>query len=163
MTVPLQPEIENALEELLNRETIELAQFIGLLEEELDALARGSADAVKQCANRKQTMLGRIFATRDAVNVVARRLACDPHMKSAEAWLARNSSIRIRRAFDDLTDHADHARQLNQLASRLLHVKLRSINERLDILQPPGLTNTVYHPKGFAAGQMSSTSVIGRA
>jgi flagellar biosynthesis/type III secretory pathway chaperone len=163
MNVTLQPEIENALEDLLQRETSELAQFISLLEEELDALAVGSADAVQSCAGRKQHLLGRIFATRDAVNAVARRTSNNPHLKSAESWLARTSSVRIRQAFDQLTDHAEHARQLNQLASRLIQVKLRSVNERLDVLRPAGRMDAVYFPEGFAAAQMSPKGIIGRA
>ena len=163
MTAALPPEIENALEDLLNRETGELAQFITLLEEELDALASGRADTVKQCASRKQSMLGRIFATRDAVNLVARRASSNPDLKSAESWLARSSSMRVRHAFENLTDHAEHARQLNQLAGRLIHIKLRSINESLDVLQPAGLMDAVYYPEGFASAQMSSKGIVGRA
>jgi flagellar biosynthesis/type III secretory pathway chaperone len=163
MNVNLQPEIENALEDLLNRETGELVQFIDLLEEELDALAAGRADAVHLCASRKQNLLGRIFATRDAVNAVVRRASSNPQLKSAESWLARTSSARIRHAFDQLTDHADHARQLSQLAGRLIQMKLQSINERLDVLQPAGRMSAVYFPEGFAAAPMSSKGAIGRA
>ena len=163
MTTALQPEIESALEELLNKETSELTQFISLLEEELDALASGHADAVQHCASRKQSLLGRIFATRDAVNTVTRRASSNPALKSAESWLARTSSVRIRRAFDELTDRAEHARQLNQLAGRLIQIKLRSVNERLSVLQPIGLMDAVYYPEGFAAAQMSSKGIIGRA
>jgi flagellar biosynthesis/type III secretory pathway chaperone len=159
----LQPEMENALADLLNRECNELAQFIGLLEEELDALALGSADAVRDCATRKQHVLGRIFATRDAVNAVTRRTASNPHLQSVESWLARSSSLRIRRAFDQLTEHADEARQLNQLASRLIQIKLRGVNERLDVLRPDGWMDPVYHSEGFAAAQVSSKGIIGRA
>jgi flagellar biosynthesis/type III secretory pathway chaperone len=159
----LQPELESALEDLLNRETSELAQFIGVLEEELDALAGGHADTVQDCASRKQSMLGRILATRDAVNAVAVRASANPNLKSAEAWLARTPSIRIREAFDQLTDHAEYARQLNQLAGRLVQVKLRSINDRLDVLRPSGRMSAVYYPAGFAAAPMSSKGIIGRA
>lgn len=159
----MQPEIENAIEDLLHRETSELAQFIGLLEEELDALAIGRAEAVQDCAARKQHLLGRIFATRDAVNAVARRTSNNPHLKSAESWLARTSSRRISKAFDQLTDHAEHARQLNQLASRLIQVKLRSVNERLDAFQPEIRMESVYFPEGFAGAQLSPKGIIGRA
>jgi flagellar biosynthesis/type III secretory pathway chaperone len=163
MNATLQPEFEIAIRDLLNRETSELAQFIGLLEEELDALAVGRADTVQHCASRKQHLLGRIFATRDAVNAVARSASSNPHLKSAESWLARTSSVQIRQAFDRLTDHAEHARQLNQMASRLIKVKLRSVNERLDVLQPAGLMDAVYCPEGFAAAQMSTKGIVGRA
>lgn len=163
MSAALQPDIENTLEDLLNRETRELAQFICLLEEELDALAVGRAEAVQHCASRKQHLLGRIFATRDAVNAVARRSSRNPQLKSAESWLARTPSVRVRRAFDQLTDHAEHARQLNQLASRLLQIKLRGVNDRLDVLKPAGRMDAVYHPEGFAAAGMSPKGIIGRA
>jgi flagellar biosynthesis/type III secretory pathway chaperone len=163
MTAVLQPEIENALEDLLHRETSELAQFIHLLEEELDALASGQADTVQQCASRKQGMLGRIFATRDAVNTVARRASSNPALKSAESWLARTPSIRIRQAFDELTDHAEYARQLNQLAGRLVQIKLRNVNDRLGVLQPAGLMQAVYYAQGYSAAQMSSKGTVGRA
>ncbi len=163
MDAILAPDIENAIEDLLHRETSELAQFIGLLEEELDALAIGRADTVQDCASRKQHILGRIFATRDAVNAVARRTSNNPHLKSAESWLARTSSMRISKAFDQLTDHAEHARQLNQLASRLVQVKLRGINERLDVLRPDARVDAVYFPEGFSAAQLASSGIIGRA
>jgi flagellar biosynthesis/type III secretory pathway chaperone len=163
MSAALHLEIENALEDLLHRETTELAQFIQLLEEELDALASGRADTVQDCTNRKQSMLGRIFATRDAVNTVVRRASNNPALKSAESWLARTSSARIREAFDELTDHAEYARQLNQLASRLVHSKLRSVNERLGVLQPPGLMHAVYLAEGHSTAQMSSKGAVGRA
>lgn len=163
MKTTLRPEVENALEDLLNREIGELTQFISLLEEELDALTAGSADAVQYCTSRKQDLLGRIFATRDAVNAVARRTSTDPHLKSAESWLARTSSTRIRQAFDQLTDRAEQARQLNQLAGRLIQIKLRGVNERLDVLQPARLMDAVYRPEGLAAAQLSSKGIIGRA
>ena len=158
------PEVENALEGLLLRETAELAQFINLLEEEIDALAVGRADAVQTCTTRKQDLLGRIFATRDAVNAVARRTASNPHLTSPESWLARTSSVRVRRAFDDLTEQAEQARQLNQLASRLIQTKLRSVNERLDVLMPDGwMDRPVYRAEGFATSQISHKGIIGRA
>lgn len=164
MSNPMLPEVESALEGLLLRETAELAQFISLLEEELDALAVGRAEAVESCTARKQDLLGRIFATRDAVNAVARRTASNPHLKSPESWLARTSSVRVRRAFDDLTDHAEQARQLNQLASRLIQTKLRSVHERLDVLMPEGrMDRAVYRAEGFAAKQVSHKGIIGRA
>jgi flagellar biosynthesis/type III secretory pathway chaperone len=163
MITTLPPDVEEALGELLERETMELAQFIDLLEAELDALAAGSALVVQDGAVRKQALLNRIFATRDSVNAIARRTAKDPHLKSAESWLARSSSMRIRRAFDDLTDHAERARELNQLAGRLIRIKLSSVNKRLDVLQPAGRLHPVYRPEGLAAGQMSSKGIIGRA
>lgn len=163
MNATLPPDIENAIEDLLHRETSELAQFIGLLEEELDALAIGRADTVRDCASRKQHLLGRIFATRDAVNAVARQTSNNPQLKSAESWLARTSSIRISKAFDQLTDHAEHARQLNQLASRLVQIKLRSVNDRLNVVRPDARRDAIYFPEGFAAAQMPSPGIIGRA
>ena len=72
-------------------------------------------------------------------------------------------SIRSRRAFDDLTDRAEQARELNQLASRLIQIKLRSVNERIDTLQPAGWMDPVYQPEGFAATQLSAKGIIGRA
>jgi len=163
MTIVLQPEIENAIQDLLNRETGELAQFIELLEEELDALAVGRTDTVHDCANRKQHLLGRLFATRDAVNALARNASRNPHLKSAESWLARTASARIRQAFEILTERAEHARQLNQLASRLIKIRLRSVNDRLDLLQPAARINAVYCPDGLANVQLSSKGVVGRA
>jgi len=159
----ISPEIESALEELLNRETGELAQFIALLEQELDAIGGGKAEFVQQCASAKQTMLGRIFATRDAVNALARRASSNPQLKSAEAWLARTSSSRITQAFQQLTDHAEYARELNQLAGRLVQVKLRSVNERLDILRPTGWMDAVYYPEGFTGSKIAAKGIIGRA
>jgi len=163
LAIAMTPEIENSLEDLLNRETGELAQFIQLVEEELDALAAGKAEAVQDFAIRKQQSLGRILAARDAVNDAARRASNNSRLKSAEAWLARTSSGRIRVAFDELTDHVEHARQLNQLAARLVQIKLRSINERLEILKPIGMLDAVYFPEGFAAAQMSTQGIISRA
>jgi flagellar biosynthesis/type III secretory pathway chaperone len=163
MTSLLKPEIENALEDLLKRETIELVQFISLLEEELDALAAGNTDTVQHCVSRKQNLLGRIFASRDAVNEAARSASRNPLLKSAESWMARTSSMRIRQAFATLTDHAEQARQLNQLAGRLIQVKLRGVAERLDVLQPTGRMSAMYFPEGFTAAPMSPKGIIGRA
>jgi flagellar biosynthesis/type III secretory pathway chaperone len=159
----LSPDIEAALEDLLLRETDELGQFISLLEEELDALAVGQADDVRDCSNRKQLLLGRIFATRDAVNTVARRASANPQLKTAEAWLARSSSARVRHAFHRLTDRAEEARELNQLANRLIQIKLRGVNQRLDVLQPDGRMEVMYYPEGYSAGQMSAKGMIGSA
>jgi len=159
----LPTELEDALEQLLNRETGELKQFIDLLEEELDALAAGEADAVQDCASRKQSMLGRIFATRDAVNELARKASSNPQLKSAEVWLARTNSFRIRHTFEQLTDHAEYARELNQLAARLVHIKLHSVNAKLGILQPTGWSEAIYYPQGLSATQLSRKGIIGRA
>ena len=106
MGTTLQPELERALEDLLNRETSELAQFIGVLEEELDALAAGHADTIQDCASRKQGMLGRILATRDAVNAVAVRASANPNLKSAEAWLARALTVARAAHVTAFTSHA---------------------------------------------------------
>ncbi len=163
MTIALQPEIENTLEDLLNRETGELVQFISLLEEELDALAVGHSEVVQDCASRKQHLLGRIFATRDAVNAVARRSSNNPQLKSAESWLARTSSAKVRQAFDLLTEHAEQARQLNQLASRLIQVRLRGVKDRLDLINPAVRMEAVYFPEGGASAAMASKGIIGRA
>lgn len=163
MNAALSADLESALENLIHRETDELGQFIALLEEELDALATGHADDVRDCANRKQTLLGRIFATRDAVNAAARRASSNPQLKTAESWLARASSARVRHAFHRLTDRAEEARQLNQLASRLIQIKLRGVNQRLEVLQPDGRMAAVYHPEGYAAAQMATKGIIGRA
>jgi len=163
MDARLPAEVEHTLENLIQRETSELAKFIQLLEQELDALAHGKIDEVQECARQKQSLLAGIFAARDAVNVAARNAAADPHLKSAEAWLARSTSPRVRSAFEELTDHADHARQLNQLAGRLVQTKLRGIQQRLEILQPAGLTDAVYYPEGYAAAQRSAAATIGRA
>jgi len=163
MDAVMSPEIESALEELLNRETGELAQFIALLEEELSALTHCEPEVVEQCVSRKQTVLSRIFATRDAVNALTRRAASNPKLKSAEAWLARTSSPRITLAFQQLTDHAEYARGLNQLAGRLVQVKLRGVNERLDILQPAGWMGRMYYPEGFSSSTISPKGIIGRA
>jgi flagellar biosynthesis/type III secretory pathway chaperone len=156
-------ELESSLENLLQRESAQLDQFIRLLEEELDALAVGHPDQIRECAARKQAILAQIFATRDSVNHVVRRAAANPQLKTAEAWLARSTSPRVRRAFNQLTDRADQARQLNQLASRLIQLKLQRINQRLDVLQPDGRLGAIYYPEGYAAGQMSSKGMIGRA
>lgn len=163
MDARLSPDLEAALEDLLHRETDELGQFINLLEEELDALAVGHADSVRDCSNRKQILLGRIFATRDAVNTVARRASANPHLKTAEAWLARSTSVRIRHAFHRLTDRAEEARELNQLASRLIQIKLRGVNQRLEVLQPDGRMDAMYYPEGYAVGQIAAKGMIGRA
>lgn len=163
MSSMLQPDTEEALEGLLHSETSELAEFISLLEVELDALAVGSAEAIQVCANRKQELLGRIFSTRDAVNAVARRAASNPHLKSAASWLSASSSIRVREAFSELTERAAQARELNQLASRLIKIKLGSVNERLDVLRPTAAMAAVYYPEGFAAAQRSCNGIIGRA
>jgi len=163
MDARLSADLESELESLIQRETGELAKFIRLLETELDALAAGKIDKVQECAREKQSLLARIFAARDAVNVATRSAAADPQLKSAEAWLARSTSPRVRNAFEELTDHADHARQLNQLAGRLVQSKLRGIQQRLEILQPAGLTDAVYYPEGYSAAQRASAATIGRA
>jgi flagellar biosynthesis/type III secretory pathway chaperone len=97
------------------------------------------------------------------VNALARRASSNPNLKSAEAWLARTPSMRIRKAFDKLTEHAEHARQLNQLAGRLIQNKLQSISERLDVLRPTGWSEAVYYPEGFASTQLGPKGIIGSA
>jgi len=163
MSALMSLEMESALEDMLKRETAELAQFIALLEEELSALANCEPEIVEQCVSRKQTVLGRIFATRDAVNALTRRAASNPQLESAEAWLARTSSARITQAFQQLTDHAEYARELNQLTGRLVQVKLRSVNERLDILQPAGWMGAMYYPAGLAGSKITTKGIIGTA
>ena len=149
MNASLSTELETALENLIHQEIDELKKFICLIEEELDALAAGRADNVRDCMNRKRALLGRIFAARDAVNAIARRASSNPDLKTAEPWLAHASSERIRHAFHRLTDHVHEARQLNQLANRLIRVKLPGTYQGQEVFAADGRMDANFHSQGF--------------
>ena len=160
---PLLPETERRLAELLERETGELAEFITTLEAELDSLATGTPHAIDDCSTAKQRLIRSIFASRDAVNALARSHSRNSRATSPEAWLASLESSVVRRAFERLIEHAGRARELNQLAGRLLHIKQCAVNERLDVLRPSGWMEALYQPGGHTGIQMSPKGVIGRA
>lgn len=149
MSASLSTELESALENLIHQEIDELRKFISLLEEELAALATGRTDNVRDCMNRKRTLLGRIFAARDAVNAIARLASSNPHLKTAEPWLAHASSKRIRHAFHRLTDHAHEARQLHQLANRLIRVKLPGAYQGQEVFAADGRMDADFYSQGF--------------
>lgn len=152
MSASLSTELESALENLIHQEIDELRKFSSLLEEELEALAAGRADNVHDCMNRKRTLLGRIFTARDAVNAIARQASSNPHLKTAEPWLAHASSLRIRHAFHRLTDHAHEARQLSQLANRLIRIKSPGSHHGQEILAPNGRIGADNYPQGLRCG-----------
>ena len=149
MNASLSTDLESALENLIHQETDELKHFIRLLEEELDALATGRTDNVHNFMNRKRTLLGRIFTARDAVNAIARQASSNPHLKTAEPWLAHASSERIRHAFHRLTDHAHEARQLHQLANRLIRIKLPDPYQGQEVFAAAGRMDADFHSQGF--------------
>jgi flagellar biosynthesis/type III secretory pathway chaperone len=156
-------EFEAAIEDLLNNEREQLRSFVALLERELDALAIDNTEDIRMCAAEKLTVLGKIFASRDAVNSIVARAAGTPAPKSPEAWLAYHPSARLRDAFARLTSGAAEARQLNQLTSRLVQHKLRSINRRLETLSPGHRFSPIYQPEGSSKASIMPSGVIGRA
>lgn len=158
---PLATADENALEDLIERETGDLQDLIGVLEDELDALAAGSVAEVERCTQAKQQLIRRVFSARDAVNAMARTHAGSA--MTAEAWIAGLESARVRSAFDRLTELAGDARELNQLAARVVHHKLAGVNERLDLLAPSGRSPALYQSGGMVDGAIAAKGIIGRA
>lgn len=133
----------------IGEELAKIKEFLALLQQEQEFLARGDTEALLPLIDAKTTLtnqLGEYAQTREAHLKVIGLPAGRPGM---QAWLERSGTPIERKQWQELIDQATKIRALNETNGKLIALHMQHNQQAFNALMAAAnRANTTYGPDG---------------
>jgi flagella synthesis protein FlgN len=128
--------------------------FLGILQDEQDALVKGNTDHLTELAKRKTEQVSALSRLAENRSRLLADAGFGADRQGLEAWLERHDSPsnELRILWNDLLQAADAARQTNETNGSMIENRLRHNQQALAVLQSAANQASLYGPDGQTYG-----------
>lgn len=144
------PDAISSLPDLLAAEAGLMEAFIGLLQQEQEAIKGGDAQALEHLTPEKMLLVGKLNGQSEQRNQLLSACGLQHDRIGVEGWLANNpKETRVAGLWEKLKKQVAEAKELNLLNGKLIAVRMQHNQTLLNALVAPAVPqNNLYGPDG---------------